>query len=165
MSLAAGVLVLATLGCTQSDQDKARARAEEARRKARQDAHALARDAKQAARSLDNQIHRAMNGNQSGAGATDSADAKLRRGGDDLRAAGSQASVRIDHAAMIAKIKAKLANDVGLSTVAHIDVDESGRVVTLRGTVDSPEQRAQAEHAVMQVDGVSKVVNDLKIQP
>jgi osmotically-inducible protein OsmY len=158
------MLILAALGCSQSDQQKARERAEEARRKARQEAHTLAHDAKQAAHSLDNQIHQAMNGNGSAPG-SDSADAKLRRGGDDLRAAGNQAGVKIDHAAMIAKIKAKLINDVGLSTVTRIEVNDSGQVVTLRGTVDSPEQKTQAEHAVLRVQGVTKVVNDLQVQP
>lgn len=164
VGLPAGMLMMLALGCSQSDQEKARERAAEAQRKARQEARALAHDAKHAARSLDRQIHQAMNGNGSGPASGDDAGAKLRRGGDDLRAAGSQASVKIDHAAMIAKIKAKLVNDVGLSTVTRIEVNDNGQVVTLRGTVDSPEQKTQAEHAVLQVDGVTKVVNELQVQ-
>lgn len=165
VGLTAGMLILISVGCSQSDQQKAQQREAEAQRKAREEAHALARDAKRAAHSLDHQINQAMNGNGSGSAAGGNANAKLRRGGDDLRAAGSEAAVKLDRAAMIAKIKAKLASDVGLSTVARIEVDGSGQVVTLRGTVDSPEQRAQAEHAVLQVDGVTRVVNDLQVRP
>ncbi len=89
----------------------------------------------------------------------------MRRGGQDLRAAGEKAGVKLDHAAMVAKVKAKLATDVGLSTVTGIDVDASGQVVTLRGTVASEEQKQQAEQAVMQLGGVTKVINDLKVNP
>lgn len=159
------ILVLILTGCSQSEQEKAQQRAAEAQRKAREEAHKLAHEAKRAANSLDSQIGQAMNGSGPRSTATDSAGQKLRRGGEDLRAAGSEASVKLDRAALIAKVKAKLASDVGLSTVTRVEVDDSGQVVTLRGTVDSPEQKAQAEHAVRQLDGVTRVVNDLEVKP
>jgi osmotically-inducible protein OsmY len=62
-------------------------------------------------------------------------------------------------------VKAKLATDVGVSTAASVDVDSTGQVVTLRGTVDSEEQKQQAEQAVMQVNGVTKVINLLQVKP
>ena len=161
----AAMLALVMAGCSQSDKQTARDRAAEARQKTREEAHELAHNAKQAAHALDREIHQAMNGNGARSTGGDDANQKLRRGGEDLRAAGSEATVKLDRAAMIAKVKAKLASDVGLSTVTRIEVDDSGQVVTLRGTVDSPEQKLQAEHAVRQVDGVTRVVNELQVRP
>jgi osmotically-inducible protein OsmY len=83
----------------------------------------------------------------------------------DARSAGNQAAVKLDRAAMIARVTAKLANDVGLGTVASVDVDASGHVVTLRGTVTGDAERQRAERAVSQIGGVSKVVDELKVQP
>lgn len=169
-----GVLLVSLallVGCGQSDQEKTRERAAEARRKAdegaaraREDARELAHKAKQEARALAHNIREAVNGTGSAQSTSGEAGHKLRGAGDDLRDAGSQAQVKLDHAAMIAKVKAKLANDVGLSTVTSVDVDTSGQVVTLRGTVSSPEQKVQAENAVRQVSGVSRVINDLQVR-
>jgi osmotically-inducible protein OsmY len=165
------VLVLFA-ACGQADKDKAQERAAEARRKAdeaaeraREEAHKLAREAKQEARALKRNIKDALNGTGTGQSGDSEAGQKLRRGGDDLRAAGGEAEVKLNHAALIARVKAKLANDVGLSTVTSVDVDASGRVVTLRGTVSSPEQKEQAGNAVRQVSGVSRVINDLEVRP
>lgn len=165
VALFAAVLALVSAACSRTDQEKARERAAEARQKAREEAHQLAHEAKRAAHELKDQIHDATEGSGPGSTGGGGAREKLRRGGDDLRAAGSQATVKLDHAALIAKVKAKLASDVGLSTVTRVEVDDSGQVVTLRGTVDSPEQKAQAEHAVRQVDGVTRVVNELQVRP
>jgi len=164
-ALLVALLALGSAACSRSDEDKARERAAEARQKAREEAHELAHQAKRAANDLHRQINQAMDGNGPRSTASDGAGQKLQRGGEDLRAAGSEATVKLDRAALIAKVKAKLASDVGLSTVTRVEVDNSGQVVTLRGTVDSPEQKAQAERAVRQVDGVTKVVNDLQVKP
>ena len=150
--------------CSRSDEDTARQRAAEAREKARQEAHSLASHAKQTAHDLKRDINQAVNSGGARP-ANDSAHEGLQRGGRDLRAAGDEAKVKLDRAALIAKIKAKLASDVGLATVTSIDVDDSGQVVTLRGTVDTAEQKKQAEYAVRQVSGVRDVVNDLQVQP
>lgn len=163
--LTVAMMALVLAGCSRSDQEKARERAAEARQKAREEAHELAHEAKRAAHALNREIRQATNGSGPRSSASDEASQKLRRGGEDLRAAGGQATVKLDRAAMIAKVKAKLASDVGLSTVTRIEVDDSGQVVTLRGTVDSPEQKIQAERAVRQMDGVTQVVNDLQVRP
>jgi osmotically-inducible protein OsmY len=76
-----------------------------------------------------------------------------------------QASAKLDNAALLAKVKAKLASDVGLSTVKNVNIDTRDSVVTLRGTVGSEMQRQDAERAASQVSGVTKVVNELKITP
>lgn len=58
----------------------------------------------------------------------------------------------------------KLANDHELKTTA-IEVAVKDRVVTLRGLVDSEKLRLRAERIVQKVDGVKKVVNELKLRP
>jgi osmotically-inducible protein OsmY len=65
----------------------------------------------------------------------------------------------------MAKVKAKLASDVGLSTVTTVDVRTTGDVVTLRGTVSTLEQKQHAEQAALQVAGVRRVVNELTVKP
>jgi len=161
---AVAAFTLLWCACSHSDEEKARQRAAEARERARQEAHQLAHQAKAAAHKLKRDINQAVN-NGSPQPADDSANERLRRGGQDLRTAGDQAKVKLDRAALIAKIKAKLVSDVGLSTVTSINVDDSGQVVTLRGTVDTPEQKKQAEYAARQVNGVRDVVNDLQVKP
>lgn len=161
--LAAGLALLTA--CSRTDQEKARERAQEARRKARVEAGKLAREAKQQARDLDRNIKDAVNGSGSPQNGDSQAGEKLRHGGDKLKAAGNEAGVKLDRAALIAKVKAKLANDVGLRTMTGVEVDANGQTVTLRGTVSSPEQKHEAEVAASQVSGVNRVVNELQVQP
>ncbi len=153
------------IGCSNSDRDRAHEKASEAKQKTRQEAHKLTQEVKQGARSLDQKIDQALKSEPVHSNGTTEAGQKLRRGGQELRAAGGQAAVKLDHAAMIAKVKAKLASDVGLATVTSVDVDTTGQVVTLRGTVSSAEQKQQAEQAALQVNGVTRVINNLQIQP
>jgi osmotically-inducible protein OsmY len=96
---------------------------------------------------------------------TAGAERKLTDAGRELRTAGEHAAVKLDRAAMIAKVKTKLAKDVGLSVAASLDVDSTGQVVTLRGTVSSEEQKQHAERAAMQVNGVTRVINLLQVKP
>jgi osmotically-inducible protein OsmY len=96
---------------------------------------------------------------------TAQAEAKLKQGTAELRDAGAKAGVKLDQASLIAKVKAKLANDVGLSTATAVEVDARGRVVTLRGTVASEDQKQRAERAARQVDGVTTVLNELRVTP
>ena len=158
-----------SLGCSNNDQQRAREKAAEAKRKVREEAQRagrklqkLGQDAKREAGKIDQNV-------QQGGGSEDDrtagAQQKLDDAGRKARAAGEQAAVKLDRATMIAKVKAKLATDVGLSTAASVDVDTSGQVVTLRGTVASKEQKQQAERAVMQVNGVTKVINLLQVTP
>jgi hypothetical protein len=122
--------------------------------------------AKQDARDLGHKIKQAVNsGGPAQPGTTQSAEEKLRQGGEDLRVAGEKAGVKLDRAALIAKVKARLVADIGLSTATSIDVDARGQVVTLKGTVPSEDQKQRAEQSVRQLDGVAKVVNDLAVAP
>jgi osmotically-inducible protein OsmY len=142
--------------CSQRDEDKARERAAAARQKAREGAHELAHEARRAADALSRNVNDAVNGTGARGGG-EGARQKLRNGT-------AEAGAKLDQAALLAKVKAKLANDAGLSTVTGVDVDVNGDVVTLRGTVSSPEQKHLAERAAGQVAGVGRVVDELQVK-
>ena len=135
-------LVMGLAGCTQSDQRKAREETREAGRElsdaAKKAGHEIDKDAKQLS-------EKAENG---------SASEKMSRVDNNL-----------DHAALIAKVKSRLASDAGLSTLAHVEVDVDGNTVTLRGTAATAEQKIAAGQAAGRVDGVAHVRNHLAVQP
>jgi osmotically-inducible protein OsmY len=168
----ATAILLLSLACTESDQQRAREKAAEAKQKARRDAerarqelHKLGQQAKQEAKKLDENVNDAMRRGQPDAQGTAGAEQKLHNAGQELRSAGQQAAVKLDRGMMIAKVKAKLATDVGLSAASSVEVDASGQVVTLRGTVSSEQEKQEAERAATQVNGVTKVINLLQVKP
>jgi len=69
-----------------------------------------------------------------------------------------------DDAAIEAKIKAKLATDVGATTITSVEVNVTNGVVTLAGQVESESDRAQAAAVARSVDGVVKVNNELQVK-
>jgi osmotically-inducible protein OsmY len=165
--MAAVALIGVSLACTGPNREKAQeneakasdktrqqvARAEDAGRKLAKEAKAEAKDL---GRKIDNAVQPDMN--------TEQARAKLREGRDKLENAGSRAAVKLDRAALAAKVKAKLANDVGLKTLTNVEVDSAGQVVTLRGTVSSDAQKQEAGQAAASVEGVAKVLNQLRVE-
>ncbi|MGI9073883.1 MAG: BON domain-containing protein [Bryobacteraceae bacterium] len=168
----AGAVVALSLACTSNDQERAREKAAEAKQKtrqgaerARQELKKMGQAAKREAKKLDRNVNEALQGGQPDSQSAAGAERKLNDAGRELRTAGENAAVKLDRAAMLAKVKARLAADVGLSVAASVDVDSSGQVVTLRGTVSSEEQKQQAERAVMQVNGVTRVINLLQVKP
>jgi osmotically-inducible protein OsmY len=62
------------------------------------------------------------------------------------------------------KIVAKLIGD-SKTPERKINVDVVHNEVTLRGTVDTAEAKAEAERIARETDGVTKVVNQLKVVP
>jgi hyperosmotically inducible periplasmic protein len=70
----------------------------------------------------------------------------------------------LDDAWIHTKIVAKL---IANSTTPErkINVDVVQNVVTLRGTVDTAEEKAAAEKTAKDTDGVTRVVNQLKVAP
>ena len=68
----------------------------------------------------------------------------------------------VDDAAITTAVKAKLAADK-VKTLVRVSVDTIQGVVTLTGTVESADQKKQAEEVARGVKGVSKVVNNLQI--
>ncbi len=172
MSLCWALLAICA-ACTQADQDKARREAAEAREKARKgaerlraDARKLGHEARQEAGDFNHKVNQALhNEAPTETGTATGAQEKLRRGGDELRAAGGKAATSLDRAAIIAKVKARLANQAGLSTITSVEVDAAGQVVTLRGSVSSEQQKQQAEQSARQVAGVTKVIDHLQVKP
>jgi hyperosmotically inducible protein len=74
------------------------------------------------------------------------------------RTAGRQ----VDDAAITAAVKAKLATDGDINPF-NIDVDTNEGVVTLQGRVAKEEARQKAEQLARETDGVSKVINLIKV--
>ena len=62
-----------------------------------------------------------------------------------------------------AKIKAKMALDDTVKAMA-IDVDTTGPVVTVSGTVDSEAQRQRAVQLARETEGVKQVVDHLRVR-
>ena len=69
---------------------------------------------------------------------------------------------QVDDAAITAAVKAKLAADMEINPF-NIDVDTNEGVVTLQGRVDKEEARSKAEQLARETDGVSRVVNLVKV--
>ena len=60
-------------------------------------------------------------------------------------------------------IKARLVSEPGISSMA-IDVNTTGGLVTLAGTVNSHEEVAKAMRIALETDGVVKVVSTLQVK-
>lgn len=75
---------------------------------------------------------------------------------------GRTAGRNVDDAALTASVNAALVADKP-SNFTRIDVDTTSGVVSLTGTVESPEQRRRAEQLASRVDGVKRVVNNLQV--
>ena len=78
-------------------------------------------------------------------------------------AAGAEAAQRaLTEGSLTAKIKSKMALDDTIDA-AQVDIDTHGSTVTLRGTVDSQAERARAVQLARETDGVTSVVDELKV--
>lgn len=77
-------------------------------------------------------------------------------------AAGRTIGQIIDDATIVAEVKTKLTADK-LSNLTKIDVRSDAGVVTLAGSVDSPERRASAAQIASSVNGVKTVLNNIEV--
>jgi osmotically-inducible protein OsmY len=154
---------VAGLGCQRSDQDAARVRAERFKNKAEAAAKQLGRDARELGAKVNEEARQVKATRASGTEA--SPEEKLRGGAADLKREGEAAGAKLSTATQSAKVKFNLSAALGLSAVSKIDVDSNGNTVTLRGSVASADQRAEAERTALSTSGVTKVVNELRIQP
>lgn len=162
--LSTGLMAI-LLGCSHEDQQKAREKAEDARDKTTSAAHKLGTEAEMKARELNEKMGAALDGQHPGAtGASSDAKAKLHHAAALARQEGRQAGAKLDHAGLLAKVKAKLVNEVGLDTLSKVDVDLDGSVATLNGSVSSEDQKRQAQRSVSGVEGITRVVNNLNVQ-
>jgi osmotically-inducible protein OsmY len=146
-------------GCDHSDREQARQKAEQARQKAEE----LGQKAGEQAKKIGEDVKSSVDSSVNSASAQDAA-AKLKQGGRDLATAGDEATRKLDKAATITKIKARLAADAGLTAAANVKVDVDGQVATLTGTVDSEAQKNQAAVAAAKVSGIIKVVDHLQVK-
>jgi osmotically-inducible protein OsmY len=113
---------------------------ERAREQARKDGHEIARGAEKASD-------------------------EIKKDAEELsRQVDAKVQPQLDHAAMLSKVKTKLATDAGLDTLANVNVDVNGSVVTLSGTVTNEYQKKAAGVAASKVDGVTQVDNHLTVQ-
>lgn len=79
-------------------------------------------------------------------------------------AAGQQADTAIKDAWITTQVQAKYFLDP-IVKGRNIDVDTAGGVVTLSGTVTSAAEQMAAVNKAREVDGVTKVVDNLKLTP
>jgi osmotically-inducible protein OsmY len=93
---------------------------------------------------------------------------ELARSGMVVREKASQAGSALSDAAAntrtTAAIKAKLLTEPGLSALS-INVDTTGGLVTLSGSVSSHDEIARAVRVALETDGVHKVVSTLQVKP
>ena len=69
---------------------------------------------------------------------------------------------QVDDAAITAAVKSKLAADMDINPF-NIDVDANEGVVTLQGRVEKAEARSKAEELARETDGVTRVINLIKV--
>jgi len=72
----------------------------------------------------------------------------------------------VSDATLTGKVKSALAADVGLKTVTGINVDSDDKsgVVTLKGRVETADQKKRAEAVAKKVSGVKSVKNQLQVK-
>ena len=68
-----------------------------------------------------------------------------------------------DDAGIKTKIKAKLAKEVGASTITAVEVNVTNGVVTLAGPVSNDQDKLKIERAARSVEGVVSVTNNLQV--
>ena len=87
---------------------------------------------------------------------------RAREEREKARGAGEKLGYSLDDAWIHTKLVAKFIGDVD-TPGRNINVDVVNNVVTLRGAVETAEQRAEAERIARDTDGVKRVVNQLKV--
>ena len=87
---------------------------------------------------------------------------RAREARDRAKTSGDKIGTTLDDAWIHTKIVTKL---IGNTTTPErkINVDVVNNVVTLRGTVQTAEQKAEAERVAKDPEGVTRVVNQLKV--
>ena len=70
---------------------------------------------------------------------------------------------QVDDLQITTQLKAKLASDVGISSVTDISINTTNGVVTLSGVVDSAKVKNRAEDIAKAVPKVVRVVDNLQV--
>jgi hypothetical protein len=82
--------------------------------------------------------------------------------GEKVAVGANEAQRAVGNAGLTTKIKAKMALDDSIQATA-IDVDTDGSIVTLTGTVRSEAERSRAVQLARETEGVTQVVDRLRI--
>jgi len=82
--------------------------------------------------------------------------------GERVAVGANEAQKAVGEAGLTSKIKAKMALDDMVSAAA-IDIDTEGSVVTLSGTVRNESERARAVQLARETEGVTRVVDQLRV--
>src|SRR4051794_31290316 len=154
--------LLAGVSCQRADQDAARERAQHYEKEAEAAARRLGQDARELGAKVNEKAHEVGATGQSGPGETPGQ--KLRRGAAELKREGKEAGAKLSQAGQGAKGKYNLSAALGFSAASQIEVDSKGNTITLRGSVANPDGRAEAERVALGTDGVTKVVNELRVK-
>jgi osmotically-inducible protein OsmY len=156
------------VSCSQNQKSEDREHAEDAKQKVktaatqtREAVEQLAHKAKQKSDKLAADMQSALKGNRSD---SDQTSDTVQTAHDKAGRVGERLRTEADHLALKAKVKSKLANEVGLNTVTGVDVDTAGQVVTLSGVVPTAEDKHRAETAVASMPGVHRVVDNLQVR-
>jgi osmotically-inducible protein OsmY len=83
--------------------------------------------------------------------------------GEKVAIGANKAEHALANASLTAKIKSKMALDDSVKA-RRINVDTDGTVVTLTGTVETAAQKARALQLARETDGVTSVVDRLRIE-
>lgn len=81
---------------------------------------------------------------------------------DTLAGGADQAEAALVEARLTAKIKSKMVLDDTIPA-GRLNVDTSGTVVTVRGSVDTPAQHRRALQLARETDGVTSVVDRISV--
>lgn len=95
--------------------------------------------------------------------AQENAAAKMDQATAQVKEQAADAGDKIDDAAITAKVKTALVAEPGLKAL-QIDVDTANGVVTLSGSVDSPNNLDRATQVAQAVQGVKSVDNRLTVK-
>ena len=95
-------------------------------------------------------------------GCSDRQQAETQR---DVKDATRKAERQMDNAGTTTAVKTKLAADVRLSTLTSIRVESTGSTVSLSGHVPFAADKVKAEAVAKSVDGVTRVINHIEVQP
>src|SRR6185436_2019644 len=89
---------------------------------------------------------------------------EAKQAGEKVGQEASQAGQHIEDAWITAKVQSKYFVNSDIKS-RKIDVDTKNGVVTLNGTVGTPAARDMAMNLARETDGVTRVTNNLKIDP
>ena len=94
---------------------------------------------------------------------TEKAGEKMDQAAADAKLKAGQAKDTVDDAAITAKVKTAMIAEPGLKAM-KINVDTANGVVTLTGTVETPQSLERATQVAQSVDGVKSVDNRLNLK-